>query len=224
MSDFQDRNSVAQAARVSGVGNLITSSTLLRWAIEGKVFEAGFGAEDTATSIEAALNDTTPAFSLQAPASSTLLVIPLVAKVALVTVGGAAHKVLLAFTKPAGLCATALTLSGTAFTSKHAVYRTSPPQTAQDALVLYNVTASALVAADYITYDYKIATAATLTTGLVALGEGPSNVQTWDFLEDGFPHLMSSGAAMLIYCSSDTTDAAAMSYLKWAEVTKDDLY
>ena len=224
MSDFQNRGGAAKAGIVNGAGDQISSKSLLRWAVEGKVFEAGFGAEDTPTSIEASLADTTPAFSLQSPASSALIVIPLVAKVALLTVGGAAHKVLLTFTKPAGLCATALVLSGTAFTSKHAVYRTSPPQTAQDALVLYNVTATALVAADYITYDYKIATAATLTTGLVALGEGPSNVQTWDFLEDGFPHLMSSGAAMLIYCSSDTTDAAAMAYLKWAEVTKDDLY
>ena len=87
-----------------------------------------------------------------------------------------------------------------------------------------NVTASALVAADYATYDYLLPVDALLTTGKVALGGGPSNVHTWRFLKDGYPHILTSGAAMLIFASNSTTDATAKCYIQWAEVTIDDLH
>lgn len=226
MSDFQDRNDVAQAARVTGAGDLVSMQTLFRWAVEGKVFEAGYGCEDTAIALDTTLADTTPLFSLQAPASASLLVIPLMLKLTITNDGNSATVYEVAFTKPAGLCAVSggLTLSGTALTSKHCVYQTSPAQTAQQATALSNVTAAALVAADYISYHFGSAVDALLTTGKVAMGEGPSNVHTWSFLKDGFPHILTSGAAMLVYGQNSTTDAAALCYMQWAEVTKDDLY
>ncbi len=224
MSDYQDRNGVARAARVNGSGDLITSDTLLRWAVKGKVFEAGFGAEDSAIAMVASLADTTPSYSLQSPASTSLLVIPIMAKVAIVVDGNAITKILCAFTKPSGLCNTAMTLSGTALTSKHCLYRSSPAQTSQQSTVLSGVTASALIAADYVTYHYGQAIDAVLTSGKVALGEGPSNVHTFRFLEDGLPHVMTSGAAMLLYVTNGTTDGTSKVYFQWAEVTADDLY
>lgn len=221
--DFLDRNNVATAGRVNGAGDVIASSTLLRWAVEGKVFESGLGAEDTAIALDATFADTTPLFTLQAPTAKTPLVIPIMAKLAIVNDGSSLTRIELAFTKPAGLCATSMTLTGTALTSKHSNYRSSPAQTAQQATTLSNVTASALVAADYVTYDYLSAVDAILTTGLVSLGNGPSNVHTWRFLKEGYPHILTSGAAMLIYASNSTTDATALCYMQWAEVTVDDL-
>ena len=224
MSDYQNRSSVAQAARVNGAGDIITSDTLLRWAVQGKIFEAGFGAADSAIAMVAAVADTTPSYSLQSPASTSLLVIPILAKVAIIVDGNAITKIICAFTKPAGLCATAMTLSGTALTSKHCLYRSSPAPTAQQSTVVSGVTASALVAADYVAYHYGQAIDAVLTTGKVALGEGPSNVHALRFLEDGFPHILTSGAAMLLYVTNGTTDGTSKTYFQWAEVTKDDLY
>jgi hypothetical protein len=221
--DFENRHGAAQRAKLTGSGDILSSSTLMRWAVEGKVFEAGYGLEDTAIAMDTTWADTTPIFSLQAPASSSLIVIPLKLKLMVHDDGNALTLFGVAFTKPAGLCDTTMTLSGTALTSKHCCYRTNPAQTAQQSTALSNVTASALLAADYIAYHYGNAIDAMLTTGLANMG-GPQNVQTWNFLKDGLPHMMTSGAAMLVYVDNGTTDANCTAYMQWAEVTKDDLY
>lgn len=224
MAEFEDRNSVAQVARVTGAGDLITSPTLFRWAAEGKIFEAGYGLEDTAIDSEAAIDDQAATFSLQAPASTSLLVIPLLLKLMLIS-SDALSIFQVLFTKPAGLCAASLVISsGAALTSKHSIYRTDAKQTAQQATAKSGVTVTALTAPDFISYHLGHVITDVLTTGLVSLGGGPSNVHTFNFLEDGFPHIMTSGAAMLVYAYQATTDATWLAYMKWAEVEEDDLY
>ncbi len=224
MALLKDRNDVERPGRVNRAGDLSISDSIFRWTMEGKVFEAGFGVEDSAIALDATYADTTPQFSLQSPASSTVLVIPILTKIALVDDGNSATVFTVAFTKPAGLCDTLLTLSGTVLTTKHSQYRTDPPQTTQAATTLSNVTASVLIAADYIAYHYGVAIDAVLTTGLVGLGNGPSNVHSFRFWEDAFPHILTSGAAQLIYMQNSTVDATALCYFQWAEVTKDDLF
>jgi len=227
MADLKDRNDVPQAGGVNGKRDIIVAPNLYRWAAEGKVFEAGYGLEDTAIDSEgsATVNATTATFSLQAPSSSSLLVIPLLLKLCITTEGGAVAYYQLMFTKPAGLCATSMTLSGTALTSKHCLYRTGGEAKAvQQSTALSTVTVSALVAADYVSYHRATIADNSLTTLLPAMGTGPSNVQTFNFMQDGVPHIMTSGAAMIVYAYNATTDTAYTAYMQWAEVTKDDLY
>jgi len=228
MPDFKDRNNVIDAGGLTGERDVITTPNLYRWLMEGKIFEAGYGLEDSAVDGEgsATVDDTTATFSLQAPASSSLLVIPLLLKLGIVSEGGAVAFFQLMFTKPAGLCATALTLSGTALTSKHCVYRTNPAQTAQQATTLSTVTVSsfASAAADFVSYHRGVLADNTLTTLLPSMGSGPSNTHVFNFLEDGAPHIMTSGAAMLFYGYNAGGDTSFIAYMQWAEVTEDDLH
>ncbi len=223
MSDYTNNNSVATTARVTAKRDQVTIPNIWKWAVEGKVFEASCnGLLDAGIAATATLDDITPQFSLQAPSSTSLLVIPLMLKVTLTVDGNGATDLMITFTKPAGLCATTMTLSGTAFTSKHCLYRKNPALTAPLATVLYTVTASALVSADHVEFDKREAIDAVLTTGLVAFGEGPSNCQVYDLTKPA-PHILTSGAAMLVYVDNTTTDALAKCYMMWAEVTEDDL-
>jgi len=218
-----DKNNTPRNQYVTMERDAISVPVLWKWAAQGKVFEAGLSPEDSAVASSTSFADTTPRFSLQAPASTSLLVIPILLKVFLVTDGGGITNVQVAFTKPAGLCATTMTLTGTALTSKHALYRTNPAQTAQQAAALSACTLSAMVAADYVGYHFGHAIDATLTTGLVTPGTGPSNVDTFNFLGEGAPHIMTSGAAMVVYCYTGTSAGSHRAYMQWAEVTEDDL-
>jgi len=193
--------------------------------MEGKVFEAGYGLEDSAITCEGAVDDVNVAYSLQAPAGTDLLIIPILLKICITDDGGQLTTFQLMFTKPAGLCATTLVLTpGTALTSKHCLYQTNPKKAEQKATTLSALTSSALVAADYVSYHRGHVITNVLTSGLVAMGEGPSNVHTFRFLKEGAPHIMTSGAAMLVHVNSADTDSATTCYMQWAEVTEDDLY
>lgn len=222
---FQNRTGVDKSGRVNGANDLVTSSNLWRWVMEGKVFEAGYGLEDAAITSEGAVNDLNVAYSLQSPAASDLLVIPIILKIQIVADGSSLTTFQVLFTKPAELCATKLAISsGTALTSKHCLYRTNPALQTQRATTLSASTSTALVAADYVSYHRGTAINALLTTGLPTLGEGPSNVQTFRFLDEGAPHILTSGAAMMVHVNDAATDTTSTVYMQWAEVTEDDLY
>ncbi len=224
MAEYEDKDNVARPARVNKERDLITIPNIWRWTVEGKVFEAGYGLEDSAITSEGAINDLNVGYSLQAPSSSELLVIPIMLKICIVADGSSLTTFQVLFTKPAGLCATPMVLSaGTALTSKHALYRSNPAKTAQQSTTLSALTSTALLAADYVSYHRGLAADALLTTGLATLGDGPSNVQTWSFFRDGVPHVLTSGAAMLVHVNDAATDTTSTCYMQWAEVTEDDL-
>ena len=223
MSDFLTRANVPVSGGVTGARDLIVIPSLFKWLAEGKIFEAGMGAESTAIVSSDALAETEPQISLQAPTNDTL-VIPIMLKLCCTADGGALSNVQVAFTKAAVLCATSLTLSGTAAHHKsnaNKAYNTSPEATA-----LYGdkIAASALTVSDYISYDRRIAIDALLTTGVVNLGDGASNVQTYRFLQEGAPRIMAQGSAMLIYLYTGTSDSSWTYYIQWAEVKAADLY
>ena len=229
-NDFQDKNGTAQGAFVTGERDVVVVPNYLKWLAEGKIFEAGFGAEDTAADSQAALVATTPSFALQAPEAEEPIVVPIMLKLMCTADGGALSQFQVLFTKPARLCATVLAVSTTRdLTSKHNMYRSNPPQKAQEAKAYYgqattfDITVSALVAADYVSYELRHVADALLTTLTPALGDGPSNVQTYRFLEDGVPHLLTNGAAMLVYIYTGTSDSTWFPYMQWAELTEKDL-
>ena len=220
MADYQNDNSVAQAARVTANRDVVVAPNILKWAVQGKIFEAGLGLEDTEVNSQATIADITGTFSLQAPSASAVLVVPILARLIMKTEGGAAPSAHVTITKPSGLTATALTLSGTAMTSKHSVYRTNPAQTSQQATALYGdaITVSVLVAADYV-----LVNALYLQDNLITAGTSPLlPYDVYTMAKDG-PHVLTSGAAMIIYISTATLDSAWFPYFKWAELTEDDL-
>jgi hypothetical protein len=229
MADFLNNSDVAMAARVTSARDVVSSSNLLKWLAQGKIFEAGAGVEDTASDSQAALDDTKATFALQSPAGTNTLVIPLTLKLMMVADGGALTAIDVAFTKAAGLCATVNTLSGRAMTSIHCMFQTNPTKNTPKASALYGVattfqlTSAALVAADYVLYDHRHIIDAAISTGLPVAGTGPTNVQTYNFLQDGVPHILSAGAAMLVYINTGTSDSTFQPYMQWAEVSIDDL-
>jgi len=90
-------NGVSAAARVNQVEMLVTFPFLTQLALEGRVFMAGHGLEETATDgIITTLDETTPTFMLMAPASGTI-VLPIWAEFRLHTEGGAAPDAYLSY-------------------------------------------------------------------------------------------------------------------------------
>src|SRR3990167_10362491 len=127
-NDFQDRGGNPQPALVNGQREPIVSPNYWRWLMEGKVFEAGFGAEDTAADSQASLVATTATFALQSPEADTPIVVPICLKLMCTADGGALSNFQVLFTKSARLCGTALALTTTrALTSIHALYQKNPP-------------------------------------------------------------------------------------------------
>jgi len=230
-NDFQDRGGNPQPALVNGQREPIVSPNYWRWLMEGKVFEAGFGAESTAADSQASLVATTATFALQAPEANEPIVVPICLKLMCTADGGALSRFQVLFTKSAKECGTKLALTTTRdMLTKHCLYRASPPPKEQAAkayfgqATTFDITVSALVAAEYVSYHFGHIADALLTTSLVALGEGPSNVQTLRFLKDGVPHLLTQGAAMLVYIYTATSDSTWFPYMQWAELEENDLH
>ena len=170
-------------------------------------------------------------FAFKAREAEEPIVVPIMLKLMCTADGGALSQFQVLFTKPARLCATVLAVSTTRdLTSKHNMYRSNPPQKAQEAKAYYgqattfDITVSALVAADYVSYELRHVADALLTTLTPALGDGPSNVQTYRFLEDGVPHLLTNGGAMLVYIYTGTSDSTWFPYMQWAELKESDLH
>ena len=230
MADFQNKNNVAGAGLITGNRTLVGTPELLRFAAQGKVFAAGHGLQSDAMDSQAETtltpDDVKATFALQAPSSSSTLVIPILLRVCWEVEGGAATDHQLIFTKAASECATALTMSGRdMIVNNFPIYSTTPVQDAPQASALYGVattfllTVSALTAADQIMYDFT----AHVDNNVSAPLTGTSQQVQWNFLRDGCPHVLTSGAAMIFYISSATSDAKIHPYMQWLELEADDL-
>jgi len=228
MSDYLDSGNAPVAGRVTRNRDLVVSANYWKWLAQGKLYEAGFGAEDTAADSQAAIDDTLVTFALQAGAGSKI-VIPLFLRLAMVTEGGALGRADVAFTKPAALCATSLALTGgRAMTSIHNMLRTVPAQNPPTASALYGaattfaITATALVAADYVDYQRRSWVDNMISVQLPELEGGPSDSLVWNFMAQ-LPRGMTAGAAMLVYINTGTADSTWFPYVQWAEVDAEDL-
>jgi len=224
MADFLTRSSVPVAGRTTGNRDIVTSSSILRWLMEGKVFHAGLGAEDAEENSQGAMDDTKATYALQSPSGTSTIVVPILLKLSMTGDGGALTNWQVMFTRAANDCATALTTSGTSLTFKRNMNPLFTSQPQSKALYGDPITVSALTNADYVSYHYGNAIDAVLTTGLVGLGDGKSNTFTANFLKEGVPPILSNGAAMLVYIYTGSTDSVVRGYMQWAEVTAADLY
>ena len=219
MADFLTRSNVAVAGRVTGNRDLITSSSMLRWVAEGKVFGCGVGVENAGIDGAAALADVTPTFALVAPSSASTFVLPILVRIGVHTEGGALAQIMVGVTRAAADCATAMTISGTAFTAPQNMDsgNTAAPQSS----CLYTCTASALTNADYVMLDLANAADNIVSgTGGVVFNRGT----TYELDLIKTPHLLRSGAALLVWSVTGTTDTKNIPYFVFAELTADDLY
>ena len=104
MADYISRHAgtrisagTAGAARVNQAEELVAIPWLTQLALEGRVFMAGHGLEETATDgIITTLDEQTPTFMLMAPASGTV-VVPIYAECRMHTEGGAAPDLYLSY-------------------------------------------------------------------------------------------------------------------------------
>ena len=222
MADFQNNASTAVAGRVTANRDLVVSPNYWKWLVQGKLFEAGFGPEDTAADSQAAIDDTLVSFALLSVGAGKI-VVPLLLKLAMTADGGALTRLDISFTKPAALCATALALTGgRAMTSIHNMYRTSPAQSGPTASVFYGaattfaITSTALVAADHVDYHYETWIDAALTVMT------QPQIKVINFMAEA-PRGLTDGAAMLVYINTATTDSTFIPYIQWAELDVADL-
>ncbi len=227
MADFQTNLGVPVAARVTGNRDLLTSTHLMKWAAQGKIFEAGQGLQTVAMDSQGETtltpDDVKATYALVAPSNISPLIIPIMLRVCWETEGAAATDHQLIFTKAAEDCATDLALSGRASVSIQNMNKGKAhvPQ----ASALYGVTStflltvSALVDADNVMYDFT----AHVDNNVVAPLTGTSQQVQWNFMADGAPHILAAGAAMIFYISTAGGDSSIHPYMQWAEVTEEDL-
>jgi hypothetical protein len=229
MADFSNNNNIAQAARVTANRDIVTLPSYYKWLAQGKIFEAGQGLQtvgiDSQGETTLTPDDVKATCALVAPSGATTLVIPLLFKVMFEVEGGAATDFQLIFTKAASECATALTLSGRDMAASQCMYSANPVKASPSASPLYGVattfllTVSALTDADNVMTDF---TAMSDNNVSAALGTVAVQQKTYNFM-DTIPHILTSGAAMIFYISSATSDAVIHPYMQWAELTIDDL-
>lgn len=227
MSDYQTNAGVPVAARVTGNRDLLTSTHLMKWAAQGKIFEAGQGLQTVGVDSQGEPtvdpDATLATFALVAPTATSPLIIPIMLRICTEVQGTAATDSHIIFTKAAEDCATDLVLSGRAMISIQNMNKgkSHTPQ----ASALYGVvstfalTVSTLVDADNVLYDLTAMAINNVTAPLT----GASQQVQWNFLADGAPHIMAAGSAMIFYISSAGGDAKVHQYMQWAEVTEEDL-
>jgi len=218
MSDYLTNGNVAVAARATGNRDVVSASNILKWVAEGKVWAAGVGVENAGIDGAAAIADTTPTFALVAPSDPDVYVLPMLVRISVHTEGGALAQWMTGVTRAAADCATALVVSGTAFTAiqNKLAGNTGKPQSA----VTYTCTASALTNADYVMP--ALATAAdNIVSGTGGTGLNAGSMLEFDMLKD--PTILRKGAALLIWSVTGTTDTKNIPYIVFAELTADDL-
>ncbi len=225
---FETSGSVPTPARVTGNRDIITTPNLMKWAAQGKIFEAGQGLQtlgmDSQTEATLTPDDTKASVALQAPSGSDTLIIPIMLRICTEVEGADLTDHQLIFTKKSSDCVVDLALSGrpmVAIQNMNKLKSHSPK-----AFPLYGVattfllTVSALVDADNVMYDFSALVDNNQSVPLT----GSSQQVSWNFLSTGAPHILTQGAAMIFYISNATpADSIFHPYMQWAEVTLDDL-
>lgn len=230
MADFQNNNNVAQAARVTGSRDLVTLPSYYKWLAQGKIFEAGQSLQSDGIDSqgEATLtpDDVKATFALQAPSGKTPLILPLFLKVSWEVEGGAATDFQLIFTRAAPVMGVSLTMSGRDMVAQNCMYAANPIAGSPKAKALYGVattfllTVSALDTANDCVMDEF---AALVDNNVSVPVAGSLRVWQRNFMREAIPHILTSGAAMIYYISSATSDAKIHPYMQWAELDEEDL-
>lgn len=227
MTDFKNRSNVALSGGITGNRDIITSSSLLRWVAEGKVFSAGVGVENTGIDSDSdTKNEQSPEAALVTSHSQGVYILPILVRMSVHTEGGALNIMHVVVTRAAtDVAAGSTVITGTAMPSIQ--NHNSGLKNKPTAKPLYTAAiAGALANTDFIML-IKAIQADNPISGTGGLGFGGGTGQgtvhfELDMLED--PYLLSDGASLLIYPNTGTTDQKYMPYIVWAELTEDDLH
>ncbi|KKM23940.1 hypothetical protein LCGC14_1610070, partial [marine sediment metagenome] len=124
-------------------------------------------------------------------------------------------------------CLTPLKIpGGTAMTFQRNLNREYATVGAAEVVFGDALTVSVLTNADYVGVNKGFTVSGALTTGLVNVG-GPSNEIGYNFMNGAggvVPHVLTKGAAMIIYTYTAGSDAVWRGYMQWAELEPGDLY
>jgi hypothetical protein len=186
-------------------------------ALEGSVYIAGHGLEETATDGEASLDETTPSFMLMAPTSGTI-VVPIWAEMRTHTEGGAAPDIYLSYVgvdRTSGVTYTSLDklqMAGTATTSSAIAAKTISTVTAITSAQTVLLARRANILDNLISVEMA-------TTGTV---EAPgANVlglefDFWNKFHGAF--VLKGGTSIMLHTSTGTSDSAYSVTFCWAEI------
>lgn len=202
-------NAVANTA-----GEQIGASQLLDWLLKGYLFTGGsvlMDATDPATVSTQA--DTSPTISLQSPAGTDTIVLPLRVTAGITDDGSGTSSVSLVWTKSTQQCIVKLSLSGTdlEISNNFAPY----PQVVSKCTMLHGVTSLALTAADSIVIAHAQIADAGLTTGLIQAND------RFDYSFAHNPIVLTEGAALLLHGYSGSGTGRVRVVFTWAELPRD---
>lgn len=211
---------VSADPRVTRAGELLQMPWVYQMAIEGRVFVAGHGLEQTAVDSEAAADETKPNFSLSAPAGGKL-VIPLAMEVYMLTEGGAAPNVEAIYVQED----VSAIGSGTAHTPLNVLGGTDPVGAqAKCQHTLTGLTAFAdaqnvmLANRNNILDNYESVEAATTQAG----AEGPGRDSfTFKLPLGPVPYILKNGSSLLFYMVTGTSDSTWSHFAAWVELDID---
>ena len=208
-----------QEARLNHVGEIVGLPYLWQLSLEGRLFMAGHGLEETATDSEASLNETKPNFALTAPASETV-VVPLSMTIRMHDEGGATPQLYATYVQEsksvlgAGTAHTPLNLLG-GLTPKSARAQAQHTLTGIDTFVdgeNVMLTRRGNILDDLITAE-MVATDANLETPGLGILE-----YTW---EPKYPIMLYQGSSILFYMVTGTSDSKWSHTAVWAELPSD---
>lgn len=212
---------VTGAARINQAEELVAVPWLAQLALEGRVWAAGHGLEETATDGEAALDETTPTFILMAPASGTVIV-PIWAEMRMHAEGGAAPDMYLSYVgvdRSAGLTKTDLDkqpvgrLTANAVTSAAIAAKTVSGVTAITSAQTILLARRAEVLDNLISVEMATTRAQVESPGMNTLG-----------LEFNFIHkfggafMLYQGQSIMFHTATATTDSTYTVSFVWAEL------
>lgn len=201
-----------RAIRTSVRNEIVIADFKHQMVADGKVFMAGIGVEDTPIADQAAFNDTTPMFGLQAPDAGTV-VIPLAFILGIDIEGGAAVAQFNVVYDDADR-----NLTGTELSDIRNM-RGDGPQT-PNASMLHTVTADAGdgVTVTHMEWPDNILSAESI---------GPEGGQIrWSVEKDlgGYPIYLVNGGSFLVYSSTGSSRTSYSPFFVWAEYSTTEAY
>lgn len=222
MRDLETRKGLVFAGGVTGARDVITSKSMMRWLVEGKIFSAGVGYENAGIDDDAdTKEDLTPTAGLVCPSSGDVYILPILARMNIHTEGGNVPRIACTISRAAEDVVTSLFATGTAMPSIH--NHNSKFTNKPNAKALYNLTSSAMTEPDFIMLELAQA-ADNPTSGTTDTGLAFTKGTVWELNLLSDPYLLSSGAALYLYPNTNTGRTKYCPYITWAELTLDDIY
>lgn len=212
---------VTGAARINQAEMLVPFPFLMQLSLEGRVFMAGHGLEETATDSEAALDETTPSFILMAPASGTV-VVPIWAEIRMHAEGGAAPDWYMSYVgvdRSSGLTHTALDVQPVGRLTADAVTNAAIASKTVSGVTAITSAQTIMLARRANILDNIISVeAVTLQANQETPNRSPLSFEFPIYDKFGGAFTLSKGQSIMFHTSTGTTDSTYTVSFLWAEL------